>query len=49
MKTNDLICTVCGNAAKLQFTKGKGRPYISCDKDRVKAVLLLIYGDPRNK
>ena len=42
-----MVCPVCGGPAKLQFTKMKGRPYIACDSDRVKAILLKIHGDPR--
>lgn len=42
-----MVCSVCGGPAKLQFTKGKGKPYIACDADSVKAILLQIYGDPR--
>lgn len=47
MKTQELICPVCYGPAKLQFSKMKGRPYVSCDKHRVKALLLKLYGDPR--
>jgi hypothetical protein len=42
-----MVCPVCGGPAKLQFTRMKGRPYIACDADRVKAILLQIHGDPR--
>lgn len=40
------VCPVCGEPAKIQFTKGKGRPYIACDEHRIQALLLEVY-EPR--
>lgn len=41
------LCPVCGKPAVLQYTKGKGRPYLSCNEHKVQAILLEIHGDPR--
>ena len=31
----------------LQFTSGKGKPYLACDKHKIEAILLKVHGDPR--
>jgi len=37
-----LICPICGEEGKWQFTKTDGTPYISCDNDKVQAESLLL-------
>ena len=41
------VCPVCGVPCGLQFTSGKGKPYLACDKHKVEAILLAVHGDPR--
>jgi len=41
------VCPVCGVPCGLQFTSGKGKPYLACDKHKIQAILLAVNGDPR--
>lgn len=41
------VCPVCGKPCGLQFTKGKGKPYLACDDHKISSMLLKIHGDPR--
>jgi len=41
------VCPVCGVPCGLQFTAGKGKPYLACDKHKIEAILLAVHGDPR--
>ncbi len=36
----DIPCPVCGEKAEMQFTEGKGKPYMSCPKHKIEALLL---------
>ena len=41
------VCPVCGSPCGLQFTSGKGKPYLACDKHKIESILLGTHGDPR--
>jgi hypothetical protein len=43
------VCPVCGVPCGLQFTAGKGKPYLACDKHKIEAILLKVHGDPRRR
>jgi len=42
-------CPVCGEPSRLQFTKGGGWPYYSCDSHRIQAILLAIHARKAEK
>ena len=42
-------CPVCGKPSRLQFTKGGGFPYHSCDEHRIQALLLAFHAGRAEK
>jgi len=45
-KTHVPICPVCGGPGKIQFTQGKGKPYIGCeehDEHNIEALMIHMH------